>query len=78
VCSSDLLVRRLLHPEPGRIDRELLSTGKARVVGDREEGNAVEGDLLEARVRTEDAVEQQVSRLVSTERYSGTAEEDGD
>ena len=61
---EDQLVGRLLDPEARGIDDELAARRQPRVVGDREERDAVERDLLEPGIRVEDAVEQQVAALV--------------
>ena len=70
IARQDDFVGRLLHPEPGRIDHELLSWGQRVVVGDREERDAVKRDLLDAGVGVEDPVEQQMTCLVGAKARS--------
>ncbi len=61
---EDRFIRRCLDPEARRVDHELAAGRQARVVRDGEERHPVERDFLEAWVRVEETVEQEMPALV--------------
>jgi hypothetical protein len=71
---EDHLGRGLLDPESRRVDHELAARREPLAVRDREERQAVKRHLLEARLRVEEAVEQQMAALVGRERHAGAGE----
>ena len=73
-----ILVPGILHPEPGRRNRELASRGQIVTVRDREEGDAAELHARHARPRIKRDIEDDMPAFVGREAKRGSREEPHD